>query len=385
MAAALESLLGGGLRLAFHAGALRPPTPADGALAPPMAAVRQLARGGLGMLRLGTGAWRVAWRLAASSNGSVDGPSAALRELENKLRVFEAFHHADDHLGFPPGPPPPLPAAVRAALSLPAETAVWVTEGLGYAHAARAWAAAGGSPRGLLTGDGAAGVPAEAEVPLHTGMGLFFAGRTLGGDAPPGAAELRRHAELCAGSSRPGLALAAFEGLGFLCRNLWPEAVGAVGRELAGVDPELAPFFWHGIGRGLYFAPAHALPGATPRALHRAWSEPPGETARRNALAGAAWALALVNLRHPGVVAEALAGHPLLEGRSAADAVANGVTSALLVWYHGRGADRHLRAFLGHRPAGSRWWPAAGWEGAFARYRRLRRAGRLEKLFICPD
>jgi hypothetical protein len=378
MAAALESLLGGGLRLAFHAGALRPPTPADGALAPPIAAARQLARGGLGMLRLGTGVWRL-----AAANGS----AAVLRELENKLLVFEAFHHADDHLGFPPGPPPPLAAAVRSALALPAETGVWVTEGLGYAHAGRAWAAAGGPPRGLLIGDGAAGVPAGAEVPLHTGMGLFFAGRTLGGEAPPGAAELRRHAELCAGSSRPGLALAAFEGLGFLCRNLRPEAVGAVGRALADVDPGLVPYFWHGVGRGLYFAPAHALPGATPRALDRAWSEPPGEEARRNALAGAAWALALVNLRHPEVVAEALAGHPLLRRRSAAEAIADGVTSALLIWYHGRGADRHLRAFLAYRPTGADLgrWPAAGWEGAFARYRRLRRAGRLEKLFICPD
>lgn len=318
-------------------------------------------RGGLGMLRLGTEALG----------------GAGLRELGNKLEIFDRFQYTLAEIGAAGGASLPLAEAVRRAAARGPFASVWLTEGIGHALAET-------SPRrGLLTSIEAEGIPPEAWIPLHTGMGLSLAGRALSTDVPDA---LRRFLGLCMDNSLPGYARAAFEGLGFVARNLHSRAVPEIDRQLARNAPGLVGCFWHGVGRGLYFSPVHAAPGSTGAALAAAASEPPHEEGRRNAIAGLVWAVTLVNLRHPEILEGFLARH----ARQAAGALADGVSSAVAVWCDAAGpGEVHLRAFLDHQPGD----PAAGetWRRlvvepcrrAMRRQPDLRASRRLEELFQC--
>jgi hypothetical protein len=127
------------------------------------------------------------------------------------------------------------------------------------------------------------------------------------------------------------------------------------------------------------------------RALARVHRELPAGPARRNATAGLAWALTLVNTRHPDVVAVALERTATeIADPAEATAVANGISSALLVWHDLVGLDAHLAAFLAHRPeppCDALWRDlvAAPATAALERaYPRLDRLGGPAALFRCP-
>jgi hypothetical protein len=306
------------------------------------------------------------------------------RERANKLEAFECFQQAPALLGLAPGVAPPLDEQLRRAAALGTYRAVWATEGLGYALAESAWAA-GRAPRRLL---GLDGLPAHAIVPFHTGAALSFAGRLLATDGARSPADLARWIALWEENARPGYGCIALEALGLVARNLYPYLLPRLGELLAAIDPVLAEYLWHGAGRGLYFAPTHALPhsGALGRAFDKARREPPDERGRCNASAGLAWALTLVNLRQPEILAGVLRRHGQELGSGAA--FANGVSSAVLVWYDIVGLDSHLNAFLAHRPA-----PAVLWRDLVVRpceealqhtYPQLRQGGGLAPLFRCP-
>jgi len=104
-------------------------------------------------------------------------------------------------------------------------------------------------------------------------------------------------------------------------------------------------YFWHGVGRGAYFAPANSLPY---------WSDPwqcfetsmriPHELGRRNAVAGCAWAMTLVNLRQPEIIATLLDQYG--SQLAADDAFANGVFSALAVWLRCSSTDSTVQSFV---------------------------------------
>ena len=334
-------------------------------------------RGGLGLLRSCADAFRSALP---------DRDAAAdLRELQNKLEVFERFQYALAEVGASAAAPLSLPEAVRRTAALEPWTRLWIVEGVGHACAEAAWSGPA-PPRGLLTSP--AGIPAESWIPLHTGMGLAFASRALRDrSAAEIPAALRLLLGLCERCSAPGYAGAAFEGLGFVARNLYSSTVPEIDRQLARLAPGLRGGFWHGVGRGLYFSPAGFLPGSTGAAMTRAAGEPPHEEGRLNALSGAAWALTLVNLRHPEVLASFLDRHPRLCLPPEGSALADGISSAAAVWSDTAGSGGWLNAFLGYRPAGDR---AAGlWRrlveepcrNAVRRCAGLRRSRRLEDLF----
>jgi hypothetical protein len=261
------------------------------------------------------------------------------RELENKLHAFEWFRCAGPRLGLDTAAPAPLARPAARADALPdAYTGLWAMEGLGYA-AARA--AAGGS---AVAGTGAGGdrfggLPARAVVPLSTGAALAAAELLLAEVDQGAKGEWGAVPELVA------------EALGLVARTLDPWRLPCLDELLAAADPALADYLWHGAGRGLYFAPMHLLPwsGGCRRAFAKARSEPPHAAGRRNATAGLAWALTLVNVRSPEVVEACLAGCG--DEAGAEEAVANGASSALLVWRQWAGADRLLDRFLAHRPA----------------------------------
>ncbi|HEX4963473.1 MAG TPA: hypothetical protein VF173_21775 [Thermoanaerobaculia bacterium] len=324
---------------------------------------------------------------SAAVAGSVLPQEAGLewRELANKLEAFECFQQASTFRGLAPGAGLSLEEELqRTPGSFPA---LWTAEGLGYALAESAWAAA--EPRRRLLAD----LPDRAVIPLHTGAALSFASRLLAAGQVRSAGGLERWIALWEENAHPGYRGLAAEALGLVTRNLYPHRALRLGELLRSIAPELADSFWHGVGRGLYFAPTHVLPwsGAAARALEKAWREPPYGAGRRNATAGFAWALTLVNVRHP----EVLAGVLSRQGREirSAEAFANGVASAVLIWYDVAGLDPHLAAFLDYRPEEPRPGLAALWrelvlapcETAVGQtYPKLRQSGGLAALFRCP-
>jgi hypothetical protein len=348
---------------------------------PPALLLQSALRGGIGMLRLSSAALR-----GATAAG---GEPAGLCELGNKLEVFELFQYTLAAVGASGGASLPLAEAVRRAAARGRFASVWITEGVGHALAEAAWRGPR-PPRGLLSSLAAGAIPAEAWIPLHTGMGLSLAGRVL--RAPPSKLRdaLRQLFELCVDNALPGYARAAFEGLGFAARNLHSRSVPAIGRELAHAAPGLESYFWHGVGRGLYFSPAHAAPGSTGAALAAALCEPPHGEGRRNAVAGLAWAVTLVNLRQPEILAAFLARQARRPAPPAASALADGIAAAAAVWCDAAGpGDGHLSALLGHRPGdpetGELWrrLVVEPCREAIRRQPGLRRSRGLEALFRC--
>ncbi len=228
-------------------------------------------------------------------------------------------------------------------------------------------------------------MPEWSLVALHAGLGLGLAGRVL--EAIPETAsggELRRaldrFSDLCRENSREGYADVAFEALGLVARNLHPELVDRIDEELRQEDPSAADLFWHGVGRGLYFAPTQALPlGSWSRALDKIRRESPDARARRNVLSGFAWALTLVNLRHPEVLAAFLRAHAAAVRE---DAWTHGVVAALLVWRAAAGREELLERFLSHRAEGWRDLVRRPCEEALGGvYENLVRRRRLGSLF----
>jgi len=251
-------------------------------------------------------------------------PLAAV-ELANKAETFGLFQSAAGSAANGP-----LAEGIRQAWNSGAFSALWTAEGLGHGFAASACHARW--PRGgLLARLDARALPAGAWLPLHTGMGLALAERTLDGGGNLDV-RLHRFEELCRTGSQPGYAMAAFEGLGFVARTLHSGRVSAIERILRARSAELSAYFWHGVGRGLYFSPLHAFPGGTLAALVRAGAEPPAAAARANAVAGVAWALSLVNLRHGEVLERIVELAAAGLGRPAREALAQGMGAALAAW-----------------------------------------------------
>jgi len=325
--------------------------PSFGAVETPLQ--ERLFAAGLQLLRGTTAAW------AAVLPG---GDPLPWRELENKLEAFELFRCARLELGLSAGARPPLLELVRRARALDPYRGLWTLEGLGYAYAENAWSD-GQPPAGLLRGGAAADLPRGALLPLHTGIGLWLAERRLArlaaetgaGGAGDALADLL---SLCRSHARDGYAEMVFEAVGLVAINLHPRLLPDLDRGLRTLDPELVDYLWHGAGRGLYFSPLHALPvrSAMAWALDRARQEPRGERERRNALAGLAWALTLVNIRRPQILAgvlQHLGGAIWNE-----EAFAGGVAAAVLVWREAVGEGPTLAALLAHRPppaAADRW------------------------------
>ena len=300
-------------------------------------------------------------------------------ELRNTMRALERFWAAPAlcHTGAGDGSPEVVERELVRRLAAADEgdpwDALWLREGLGFRWSEAAQDA--GRPARATLPDG------RWRLPLHTGMGLSGALRTLAplalrgpswtesAETPALEEAVERFQALCRAGSSAGCESAALEALGLVARVLHPGRVAALDRLLREADPALREGFWHGVGRGLYFTPAGSLPRMRPaaHALRRGRREAPDGAARRNAVAGVGWALALVNVRHPRVVAGALLDatgaadrvdpvDPLdpVGASDDADALADGIARAVVVWADAvvpageEAPDRTLEAFLEH-------------------------------------
>ena len=191
---------------------------------------------------------------------------------------------------------------------------------------------------------------------LHAGIGMSFAKDVLATLEPTSVpmavrAGIARFVALCRNSSRPGYAGAAIESLGLATRTLYPNLIAMIDREIPEVDPAIHGYFWHGAGRAMYFDPMNMLPSVNApwRAIRRLHEEAPHDLAYKNALSGLAWAITVVNMRHPQVMETFLRHHSDVATQN--DAFTNGVTSSLMMRYDTTRDDAKIAPFVHYRPA----------------------------------
>jgi hypothetical protein len=268
------------------------------------------------------------------------------QEFQNKLQAFYLFEHVDSVLGFSLDGPFSLAEMVSRTSALGSFFSPWATEGLGryYARLRN-----GGVARGSLIGHDTMSLPPESMVPLHTGMGLALA-ETVLAYRLDSATTAEVFIKLCCNNARPEFLGATIEALGLVVRNLYPEMMGSLSEYLWRCNQELFEYLWHGAGRGIYFAPINFLPyWSTPwQGYEMCTREPPNDLARRNAVAGFAWAVTLVNLRHPTILVAFL--ERLGERLALDDAFASGVFSALVIWLACAPNDTSVVNLLQYQP-----------------------------------
>jgi hypothetical protein len=312
-------------------------------------------------------------------------------EFRNKLQAFTLFEYADGLL--PPLAHRSLKEMVERAAALEPFRSVWAMEGVGHYYAESVWAR-NETPSHLLTGEDARTLPGRSLIPLHAGMGLSLANRVLATIKPDSSASEMRQAllwffALCDSNAKGGYAGTVYESLGLVARNLYPQMVTGIDRQLAEANEEMAAYFWHGVGRAIYFAPTNFAPCiiSGQRAMAAAWQEPPHALARRNALAGLAWAITLVNIRQPQIL-EMFLRRAVHQGFDD-DAFANGVSCAMIVWRDAAPDDPGLHAFCRHLPPASDPAMVALWnrlvaepcERALRHYDTIKARGSFGELF----
>src|SRR5262249_1664305 len=141
---------------------------------------------------------------------------------------------------------------------------------------------------------------------------------------------------------------AAYESLGLVTRFWHSQMVPVVDQHLRYVEPNAVGYFWHGVGRSLYFFPLYFVPG-----LLSAWraveQEPPDEVARLNMIAGLTWATTLVDVRQPQIMENVLKYYGDIVSNT--PAFTNGVMSALIMAIDITPNDFYINQFLRHTPA----------------------------------
>ncbi len=302
---------------------------------------------------------RAASRLAARSLDTlrVARPDAAgtlaRQELKNKLEVYRSVKDVRGRLGHPPaGVRFALEPYVARAFEHDAYRALWLIEGLGHDYAETALRH-DAAPSGLLQPPAHSELPAASLPMLHGGLGLALAEHVLAVLSPASStAEARRALErfvrLCRANSAERHLDSAIESLGLDARCFFPDLVGVLERGLRDLDdPALYRFFWHGAGRALYFVPVNFIPGygSLRHALAMARREAPGETAWSSAVAGIAYAFAMVNMAQPAILEGALHDRELR-----GSAFADGVAAAIAMRQAITPAAPALRRLADHRP-----------------------------------
>jgi len=285
-----------------------------------------------------------------------DSSRLAWQEFQNKLEAFSLFEHVDLVLKLPSAKHLSLSQLMARASSLGSYRSVWAIEGIGHYHAQCGRAV--GREQGIMQTDSDGAWPGERLAALHAGMGLSFASEVLSTlPAYTSTAELRNKLQeffsLCRDNSHEGYLGAAHEALGLVARNLYPHLLRSIDAELTELDHRLVGYFWHGVGRAIYFAPSNLLPGnsAPWRAVDMALSEPPHELGRLNALGGVIWSLALVNLRQPQILEIFLKYHwPQI---SQTDVFDESLCSALLIWRDSSPDDTLIQKLASHQPSNS--------------------------------
>lgn len=281
---------------------------------------------------------------------------AVAQEFTNKLHIITLVTQVHNQLGLHDDNQTPLPDLVAKASELETFPRLWAVEGLGNYTGDQALARSADAPvSGLLNDPSVAMLPPWSLTMLHAGIGMSFAKhvlKRLDPASPPDVVTgaIAEFASLCRNSSKTGYTGAALESLGLATRTLYPNLALLIDSYIPSVEPELQGYFWHGVGRAMYFEPMNMLPSVNApwRSIKRLDIEAPHDLARRNILSGLAWAITVVNMRHPIVMETFLAHHGQVAAEN--DAFTNGVTSSLMMRYDTTREDARIAPFIHHEP-----------------------------------
>jgi hypothetical protein len=216
----------------------------------------------------------------------------------------------------------------------------------------RLFAAEGWSHRNFRLGMAAQelSLPSFSSVSVHAGAGLRLAEPTLAKIDAGGSEEiaLTEFLASCRRVAVEGCAGIIEEELGLLARTVYPHLMERIDARLQTIDETVRDRFWHGVGRGIYFAPSNLPPfrAAPWRGLNMCLHEPRHEAGKRNAISGFCFALTMVNLQQPEVLDSLFKHH----GSHAAHCV-NGIKAAIAVWDVSEGAPDTLERIAEYRPA----------------------------------
>lgn len=295
----------------------------------------------------------IQWKESRRVFSSVENVRLAWGELKNNLEVFRLVGNASQLLALPPGGQEfDLGKAVEAAYALGQFPDLWALEGLGHDYALRFWGK--NTPiRGVLTEGQARMLPEKSLTMMHAGMGLAFASQlmnTITPYSPPSRIieVLKQYVRLVKDNSREGYEGAVYESLGLVTRFWHASMVKLVDRYLQEVDPQAVGYFWHGVGRALYFFPTYFVPG-----FLSAWipveREAPYELARLNMIAGLTWATTVVDVRQPRIIETILKYYGDIVSKT--PAFINGVMSTLIMGNDITPDDSYIRQFLHYKPS----------------------------------
>jgi len=297
----------------------------------------------------------VAQRSAVAARQLAAGQALlAAAELRSKGEVICLVLDLAKLIGVPEAPPFPLYELLGRAYGLGPFPALWGVEGLGREYGDSFWSQ-GVTPHDILSDARTSELPARSLTMLNAGIGLSFAMHQLQGtDGWTPEPELRGLVEedvrLCRENAREGYVGASYENLGLATRSFHPQLVPAVDRILRQVAPEVLGYYWHGVGRAVFFDVVNLLPGSDGLLFEMAAELAPDEPARLNAVAGAAWGYVLVTQRDPRIAAELLIG-PYGERLAGDGAFANGVASAMMMRFDTTPDAPFIQHFLQYRPS----------------------------------
>ncbi len=350
---AIEGQLGSGLKNAYRTGAAIALSPLDGL---PSYELNQAMQTFAMQPMVFQPMKLVMPQMAASVAAFIPGQDAALvrQECEAKMQVMQLVLDVrkicPDKSVYVP-----LTETVAKAYALGSFPALWAVEGVGH-DLVESRHHRGESLTELLTSADVSGLPEGSLTMLHAGIGLGLAElalKDLRPDSPVDQmdAALERFVKGCTSASRPAYLGCALESLGLVTRHFYGHSmVLAVDRRLETLDASLRAFFWHGVGRAVYFSPENMVPS-----LSSPWPVvamcgrlAPHDLARENMIAGVAWGLTMVNLKQPVVLAGFLKKHGT--GFGDTDAFANGVASALIMRKDTTPDEAHIASLVAYEP-----------------------------------
>jgi len=335
-------------------------------------------------------------QMAASIAAFVPGQDASLvrQECEAKMQVMQLV--LDVRKICPEKSVyVPLGETVAKGYALGSFKALWAVEGIGH-DLVESRNHRGESLRELLTSADLRDLPDGSLTMLHAGMGLGLAEIALKDLRPDSTddqidAALQRFRDQCTSSSRPAYLGCALESLGLVTRHFYGHSmVLALDRRLETIDASLRGFFWHGVGRALYFSPENMMPNLSSPwpAVAMCGRLAPHDLARENMIAGVAWAMTMVNLKQPVVLEGLLRKHGA--GFGDTDAFANGVMSALIMRKDTTPDEEHIASLLAYEPAPGDSRLEALWNRIFKQsavkaldeyYPAIKQKGRLGEIF----
>lgn len=326
------------------------------------------------------------------------------QEILKKTEIFLLVPAVAPLIGEPPHGLLPLPPMVANAYGLGDFPSLWAIEGLGHDYADRFWQQ-GMVPQGILSPEVVKDLPSGSLPMLNAGIGLSMARTLYDGNALAGfprglrwdtpEAEIRRMAaeivRLDRDNATPGYTGAAYENFGLATRLLRPTMVPAVDQAIREVAPEVRGYFWHGVGRCLYFWLVNFLPCSDWQVFQMARHEAPDEAALLNAWAGAAWGYALVTQQKPELMADLLLQ---LNGEELAEngGFANGIASSMMMRFDTTPDAPFIEPFIQYQPPDPRvadLWrrlvrtPAE--TALHVYYPALKQSGRLGEIFQYND